>query len=116
MCNLSILLVVKMILLQLPFYLLYDVGAIGAKRTGTASSHEKGSALIVHFRSNAHLRAGISVARFRDYLNKMPICQIPMVCPETAIERSGGRQRFCEIDVRTSVATYRSLYLSHRDR
>lgn len=53
-----------------------------------SGSHEKGPAVIVHLCSNTHLRADISVTWFGDYLREMPIRQIPMMCPETAIARS----------------------------
>lgn len=81
-----------------------------AKRRSARCSHEEGPALIVQLRSDAHLRADIRVARFGDYSGKMSVRQVPIMRPETAIARRGGRQGFREVDVGTSVATDRSLY------
>lgn len=72
--------------------------------------HKKTSALIVHFRFNAHFRADIYIARFDDYLRKMLGRQIPIMRPKTTIVRSGGYQRFRKVNVRTPVATYRFMY------
>lgn len=83
-----------MFLSQLPVYFLDDAGAVRAKRRSASSSHEEGPAMIVHLRSNAHLRADVCVAWFGNYSCKMHVCQIPIMRPETAITRSSGYQRF----------------------
>lgn len=91
-------------------YCLAQVTIFTAKRRSARGSHEEGPALIVQLRSDAHLRADIRVARFGDYSGKMSVRQVPIMRPETAIARRGGRQGFREVDVGTSVATDRSLY------
>lgn len=80
------------------------------KWTSVGSRDEEGAMFVIHFRSNTHFRADMSIARFRECLQEMSIRQVPTVRPKAAVERNRRHQRFCEIFVRAPVATDRLLY------